>query len=48
MPRPSSHVAFRRLYDEHHATVFAYCLRRASPEDAKDAAADVFLTHGPI
>ena len=44
MPRPSSHVAFRRLYDEHHAAVFAYCLRRASPEDAKDAAADVFLT----
>ena len=43
MPKPSSHGAFRCMYDEHHAAVFAYCLRRASTEDAKDAAADVFL-----
>lgn len=43
MPTPSTHAAFRRMYDEHHAAVFAYCLRRASTEDAKDAAAEVFL-----
>jgi RNA polymerase sigma-70 factor (ECF subfamily) len=43
MAKPSANDAFRRINDEHHAAVFAYCLRRAPIEDAKDAAAEVFL-----
>ena len=43
MPKPSTHAAFRQIYDENHSAVLGYCLRRASIEDAKDAAADVFL-----
>lgn len=43
MPKPSTNVAFRQIYDENHAAVLAYCLRRAPIEDAKDATADVFL-----
>lgn len=42
MTRPSGDAAFRRLFDEHHAAVLAYCLRRASREDAQDAAAEAF------
>jgi RNA polymerase sigma-70 factor (ECF subfamily) len=41
--KPSESANFRRIYDEHHAEVLSYCLRRASLEDAKDAAAEVFL-----
>ena len=41
--KPSESAAFRRIYDQHHAEVLSYCLRRASLEDAKDAAAEVFL-----
>lgn len=36
--------AFRRLYLRHHKAVYAYCLRRVDPDDAVDAAAEVFLT----
>ena len=36
--------AFRRLYVLHHRAVYAYCLRRVDPDDAVDAAAEVFLT----
>jgi RNA polymerase sigma factor (sigma-70 family) len=43
MPKPSAQKAFRQVYDENHAAVLAYCLRRASLEDAKDATAEVFL-----
>ena len=43
MTRPSANVAFCRMYDKYFADVLAYCLRRASIEDAKDAVADVFL-----
>lgn len=41
--KPSENAAFRRIYDEHHAAVLSYCLRRAPLEDAKDAAAEVFM-----
>jgi len=43
MTSPSANAAFRRMYDMYFADVLAYCLRRASTEDAKDAVADVFL-----
>ncbi len=43
MPKPSADAEFRRIYDEHHAAILAYCLRRARLEDAKDATAEVFL-----
>lgn len=43
MSKPSADTAFRRIYDDYYAEVLAYCLRRARLEDAKDAAADVFL-----
>ena len=36
--------AFRRLYVLRHRAVYAYCLRRVDPDDAVDAAAEVFLT----
>ena len=35
-------VQFERIYAEHAQAVHAYCLRRTSREDAKDATADVF------
>jgi len=41
--KPSEHAVFRRIYDDHHAAVLAYCLRRAPLEDAKDAAEEAFL-----
>jgi RNA polymerase sigma-70 factor (ECF subfamily) len=41
--KPSADTEFRSVYDETYAEVFAYCLRRASLEDAKDATADVYL-----
>ena len=34
---------YERLYREHARAIHAYCLRRTSPEDAKDATADVFV-----
>lgn len=34
---------FDRLYREHEAAVLAYALRRASPEEAADAAAETFV-----
>ncbi|MFV1999914.1 MAG: RNA polymerase sigma factor [Acidimicrobiia bacterium] len=40
---PRSDVGFRRLFDEHHRAIQAYCARRLSPEDANDATAEVFL-----
>lgn len=39
-----SEAAFRRMFEEHHHAVHAYCLRRTNPDDATDAAAEVFLT----
>lgn len=42
MTRPSGDAGFRRLFDEHHPAVLAYCLRRTGREDAQDAAAEVF------
>ncbi len=39
-----SQAAFRRVFEEHHRAVHAYCLRRTNPDDAVDAAAEVFLT----
>jgi RNA polymerase sigma-70 factor (ECF subfamily) len=34
---------FERLYREHAAPVFAYALRRSSPDEAADAAAETFV-----
>jgi RNA polymerase sigma-70 factor (ECF subfamily) len=39
-----SQAAFRRVFEQHHRDVHAYCLRRTNPDDALDAAAEVFLT----
>src|SRR5438552_2969448 len=36
-------VQFERLYRKHVAAVAAYALRRSSPEDAADAAAETFV-----
>lgn len=33
---------FTRVYEDHHKAVLAYCLRRVNPQDAHDAAAEVF------
>jgi RNA polymerase sigma-70 factor (ECF subfamily) len=33
---------FERLYHEHAQAIYAYCLRRTSRDEAKDATADVF------
>lgn len=33
---------FERLYHEHAQAIYAYCLRRTSRDDARDATADVF------
>lgn len=35
---------FVRLYDEHYDEVHAFCARRVGPDDADDAAAEVFAT----
>lgn len=35
---------FALLYERHHRRVFAYCLRRASAEEAEEAVAETFLT----
>lgn len=35
--------ALRRLYERHQATVLAYLLRRAQPEEAEDLVAETFL-----
>lgn len=40
--RPSEHREFRDLYDRHYDAIANYCLRRLAPEDAADAAAEVF------
>lgn len=40
----SSQSGFRRVFADHHRAVYAYCLRRTNPDDALDAAAEVFLT----
>ena len=42
LPSTTDRQQFERLYREHAQAVFAYCARRASAEDAKDATADVF------
>lgn len=39
-----SQEAFREVFAAHGRAIYAYCLRRTSPDDALDAAADVFLT----
>lgn len=43
MARPGADARFRVMYDATYRDVFAYCLRRSNSEDAKDAAADVYL-----
>lgn len=35
-------VRFERLYASHHEDVLRYCLRRAAPDEARDAAAETF------
>lgn len=40
----ASQLEFRRVFAEHQRAVYAYCLRRTNPDDALDAAAEVFLT----
>mgnify|MGYP001813208938 CR=1 FL=1 len=41
-PTSTDQRQFERLYHEHAQAVYAYCLRRTSREEAKDATADVF------
>ena len=36
------HPSFDQIYERHHRSVLAYCLRRTSPEDAYAAANEVF------
>lgn len=43
LPHVMSEARFRRLYEDHGREILAYCLRRAEPEDARDALADTFL-----
>ena len=33
---------FNRLYEQHHRTVLAFCLRRTNESDAYDATSEVF------
>jgi len=40
---PSTDARFRALFDAHHKSIHAYCLRRLPTEDANDAASEVFL-----
>lgn len=40
---PSADQRFTSLFDAHHTDIQAYCLRRLPPDDANDAAAEVFL-----
>lgn len=39
-----SQTTFRRMFRTHADAVYAYCLRRTNPDDAVDAASEVFLT----
>ncbi len=39
---PSADARFRRIFDEHCASVQSYCLRRLPVEDAKEATLEVF------
>ena len=39
----ASDERFRRAFDEHFDAINRYCLRRLSPDDANDAAAQVFV-----
>jgi RNA polymerase sigma-70 factor (ECF subfamily) len=41
--RPGADERFQVIYNATYQDVFAYCLRRSNVEDAKDAAADVYL-----
>ena len=38
----SQTTQFNRIYDRHHRSVLAYCLRRTSESDAYDATSEVF------
>lgn len=40
---PSTDARFQALFDTHHKSVHAYCLRRLPTDEANDAASDVFL-----
>ena len=40
---PSRDERFTALFNAHHTDIQAYCLRRLSPDEANDAAAEVFL-----
>lgn len=40
---PTTDMRFRRIFDEHYASVARYCLRRLPSADVNDAAAEVFL-----
>lgn len=40
---PVAEARLRRIWDEHHRSVFAYCRRRASPEAAGEIASEVFV-----
>jgi RNA polymerase sigma-70 factor (ECF subfamily) len=37
-----NHPTFDQIYERHHRSIVAYCLRRTSPEDAYAAANEVF------
>lgn len=41
--RTESETAFARLYEEHGGRILAYCVRRLPRDDARDAAAEVFV-----
>jgi len=38
-----SDLQFRRMFDANHDAIRAYCLRRLPPDDAADAASEIFL-----
>jgi RNA polymerase sigma factor (sigma-70 family) len=39
---PDAEQRFNRLFDQHHADVYRYCLRRLDSNDAEDTMAEVF------
>ena len=43
MPGPTADERFRAIFDAYHGDIQRYCARRLHPDDANDAAADVFL-----
>jgi RNA polymerase sigma-70 factor (ECF subfamily) len=43
MPDPKAEQQFRQIFEQHHRVIVGYFYRRLDPDEALDAAADVFL-----